>query len=163
MSVTPIFSCRTVCNKIRPYLHKLQENTLRSNDYCLVECEAVRFGSYLPTFGKKNPLPSITEAIAMSAFESELLQFCPWRVKYRLTVAVLWDTSTGGPFIEFTRNLPFNVSDGSEYLSRYSDSLRAGRSGVRIPVWGRDFPHPSRPAQGSTQPPIQWEPSLSRG
>ena len=29
--------------------------------------------------------------------------------------------------------------------------------------WGRDFPHPSRPALVPTQPPIQLAPGLSRG
>ena len=29
--------------------------------------------------------------------------------------------------------------------------------------WGRDFPHLSRPALGSTQPPVEWIPGLSRG
>jgi hypothetical protein len=27
--------------------------------------------------------------------------------------------------------------------------------------WGRDFSHKSRPALGSTQPPVQWVPSPS--
>jgi len=29
--------------------------------------------------------------------------------------------------------------------------------------WGRDFPHPSRPAPGTTQPPVQRVPDLSQG
>ena len=29
--------------------------------------------------------------------------------------------------------------------------------------WGRDFPHPFRPALASTQPSIQWVPGVSRG
>jgi len=39
-----------------------------------------------------------------------------------------------------------------------------GLDGQRIESrWGRDFPRPSRPALGPTQPPIQWVLSLFPG
>jgi len=50
-----------------------------------------------------------------------------------------------------------------EEAGRFSDSLLAGWSGDRIPVWRRDFPHPSRPALGPTQPPAQRIPGVCHG
>jgi hypothetical protein len=38
--------------------------------------------------------------------------------------------------------------------------LWAGRSGGQIPC-GRDFPHPSSPAAGPSQRPLQWVHSLT--
>jgi hypothetical protein len=43
-------------------------------------------------------------------------------------------------------------------------ATRYGPDGPEIESWcRRDFPHPSRPSLGPTQPPIQWVPGLSRG
>ena len=52
--------------------------------------------------------------------------------------------------------------DEPGWLSRYSDSLRAGKSGDRIPVGAR-FSAPIQPAPTPTQPPVQLAPGLSRG
>jgi hypothetical protein len=43
-------------------------------------------------------------------------------------------------------------------------ATRYGLDGPEIESrWGRDFPHPFRPALGPTQLPIQWVTGLSRG
>jgi len=43
-------------------------------------------------------------------------------------------------------------------------ATRYGQDGPWIESrWRRDFPHPSRPALGPTQPPIQWVTGLSQG
>ena len=47
--------------------------------------------------------------------------------------------------------------------SPYIDSLRAGRSGNRIPVLARFSAPVHTGPVGPTQPPVQWVPGLSRG
>jgi hypothetical protein len=48
--------------------------------------------------------------------------------------------------------------------SAVSIATRYGLGGPGIESrWGRDFLHPSRPALGPTQPPIQWVPGLFPG
>ena len=80
-----------------------------------------------------------------------------------------WDAmkthgGSGGiaPLTDYSYSIYGYVESGPGWLSRYSDSLRAGGPEIES-MWGRDFPHPSGPAVGPTQSPIQWVPGLSRG
>jgi hypothetical protein len=57
---------------------------------------------------------------------------------------------------------------GTKFLVGQDSSVgiatRYGLDGPGIEFrWGRDFTHPSRPALGPTQPPIQWVSGLSGG
>jgi hypothetical protein len=65
----------------------------------------------------------------------------------------------------FRYNLLTMFANVSPTCSRYSDWLRARRPRGRIPSPGRVknflFSTSSRPALGSTQPPIQWVPAGS--
>ena len=55
------------------------------------------------------------------------------------------------------------AADANRFIS-VGIATRYGLDGLGIESrWRRDFPHPSRPALGSTQPPIQWVPGLSWG
>ena len=89
---------------------------------------------------------------------------------HRITFTVLChlqtnDKTAGVSVSNIFVTLPVTVQNefcwesGREWLSRYSDSLRAGRSGDRFLVWAK----PSRPALGPTQSPIQWVPAHFRG
>jgi hypothetical protein len=64
--------------------------------------------------------------------------------------------------------MPTNITPGYHHYcgpcSSVSIATGYGLDGTRIEslCW-LDFSHLSRPALGPTQPPVQWEPSLSRG
>ena len=73
--------------------------------------------------------------------------------------------STPPPYflkIHFNIIHPFTRSSGLDSL--VDIVTRYGLDGPEIESrWGRDFLHPSRPALGPTQAPIQWVPCVSRG
>ena len=72
-------------------------------------------------------------------------------------------------FLILLNNITLTTNYDSDSLLRRGRDGSVGtatRYGLDGPEFesrrGLDFPHPSRPALGSTQPPIQWVPGLSR-
>jgi len=57
----------------------------------------------------------------------------------------------------------YNMCDGTGIAQSVQRLARSWTVRESNPVGGGDFSHPSRPALGSTQPPIQSVPGLSRG
>ena len=55
----------------------------------------------------------------------------------------------------------YNIT-GRDYLVGIATPYGLDDSGIES-LWGRDFPHPSKPVLGPTQPPVQWVPGLSLG
>ena len=79
---------------------------------------------------------------------------------------------TGGKYILFGRpgrRLEYNIKVDVKQIRRGRDSSVGIAARCELDGPGidsqcrRDFPHPSRPALGPTQPPIQWVPGLSWG
>jgi hypothetical protein len=61
-------------------------------------------------------------------------------------------------------NIVISVRIGSGIVRVVGIATGYGLDGPGIECrWGRDFPHLSRPALGSTQPPVQWVPGFSNG
>ena len=70
--------------------------------------------------------------------------------------------------VSHSRRVRFEFRPG-RYCSSGSDSSAGIATGFGLDGpgiesrWGRGFTHLSRPALGTTQPPVQWVPGLSRG
>jgi hypothetical protein len=65
-------------------------------------------------------------------------------------------------YFNLIKCIPTSCCTGRD--SSVGTATRYGLDGPGIEsLWVRDFPHPSRPALGSTQPPIQWVPGLFQG
>ena len=79
-----------------------------------------------------------------------------WNGKKNGRVIPNSDTALNCPFYSL-QNFTFPYRENMVRYSSVGIATRYGLDGPGIESrLGRDFPHPSRPALGTTQPPVQW-------
>ena len=128
-----------VSASIRSEVTHLPHDDLRSNDKNASSCARCQLVTW-------SPLWHMLLRIALMHRELSISVGTPWwyhhRVPKHVAVIAAWI-----------------VIHSLQYLSSYSNSLRAGRPEIEF-LWGRNFPHPSRPALGHTHSPTKWVPGL---
>ena len=109
------------------------------------------------------------QALIITCFDREVwcrgntTDICKQGAWFKPRLAILPRIYRDGTFIPHRYILRFIIPLCVGRDSSVGIATRYGLDGLGIESrWGRDFPHPSRPALGPTQPLIQWVPGLSR-
>jgi hypothetical protein len=97
------------------------------------------------SYGATPPRPHVCHGVVLSSAQEQLSLAHVSQAVIHIFISSL-TKSTGGTCSVVSTATAYGL-DGPGIESR----------------WGRDFPHLSRPALRTTQPPVQWVPGLSRG